>query len=524
MRAILIATGASSNLGSLAEVLTSPMLPLVDRPFLQHIVESLAARGFTEFDFIVSYLAHEIEEYFGGGQRWGVTIRYHVARDANYPYRLLRTMSPRVDDDRVMLGHADRFPPLGSLIPPQPGGGITLYCEHEHLPYNDHSKWMGWGWINQGDIEGLTNDLDKETFTDYLIARAGQQGLVVGQGELSIRDFASLLASHRNALTSRDSGLLFGALEVEPGIWLSRNVVIHPTARLTAPVYLCDDCSIGEGAEVGPSTVVGTGCILDRRCSIVGSILFPSSYVGEGLELRDVIVVRNHLIDVRLGVELSIDDELLLASASSRAIGARFGKLLARGSAIVTLLFTWPILLITAFVLAMTRSERALRSTEVVRLPAPSHIARWKTYRQWRFDVVSKVAQGGEACGGIRHLLFSFLPGLINVARGELRFVGVPPLSTTAIRDLPEDWRTLYLRSKAGLITEASLLPPGSHHPDDYRVSHAYYAVAGGTFHDFRLVLVYLKQTIFGWTQVKIKVRQVSTRIRQEESVQVMPH
>ncbi len=484
MRTILIATGDPSDLGALAEQDPAPMLPFVDRPFLQHVVESLASRGFTEFDLVVSHLAHRIEDHFGDGTRWGITIRYHVARDADRPYRRLLTMSPLVGDTPVLLCHADRFPSIEAIEPPAPATGPILYCKR--------GDWTGWAWICRDDIKDVSADDDEKTLAARLFARTNEQGIIEAGKGMSAGDFASILAGNIAALSERSSSLLFGGREVEPGLWISRNVILHPTARLIPPVYLCEDCKVGEGAEIGPGVVVGSGCVLDRRCSVANAVVFPSTYVGEGVDLHDVLVVRDHLIDVRTGLQITLYDEILLGTASGRSLGLRLARLVARATAVVALAFTWPILLATAVVLkALGRG--GFSPTDVVSLPASTDRARWKTYRLWRFNL----GEDSAPRGGLLDLLLRFLPGLLNVARGELRFVGVPPRSAEAISALPEEWKALYLRTHAGLITESNLFNAPSPDPEGDQLADAYYAVAGGKLHDVRLVAGYLGKALF---------------------------
>src|SRR5262249_10913583 len=110
MRAILIATGEGPGVAPLDERYPVPLLPLVDRPFLQHVIEFLAHNGIKQIDLVLSHLPEKIENYFGDGTRWGSTITYHLARDPTRPYRLLRAL--HYDGNPILLGHADRLPPL----------------------------------------------------------------------------------------------------------------------------------------------------------------------------------------------------------------------------------------------------------------------------------------------------------------------------------------------------------------------------------------------------------------------------
>jgi dTDP-glucose pyrophosphorylase len=53
-----------------------PMLPVGDKPMLEHIIERARAEGFHHFVLATHYLGHMVEEYFGDGGRWQVQIEY----------------------------------------------------------------------------------------------------------------------------------------------------------------------------------------------------------------------------------------------------------------------------------------------------------------------------------------------------------------------------------------------------------------------------------------------------------------
>ena len=498
MRAILIATGKCPGMGTLAEHFGASMLPLVDRPFVQHIVESLAGRRFTEFDVVVSHMAHRIEELLGDGVRWGVAIRYHIARDPERPYGVLRTMSPPLGKARVLLCHADRFPVTGPLAQPTPEERPSAYCQANASDGSGRVDWTGWAWINAADVDDLPADAGEDDLAFQLLDEAGERGRVVVPEVLSARDFASYLASNEAAITGPSSGLLFAAREVDPGVWLSRNVVIHPTARLCPPLYLSEDCQVGKGAQVGPGAIVGVGCFLDSGSLIANSVLLPSTYVGRGVELRNAIVDRNLVIDVRRGQEAHVEDDALLSSISAHALGARLNGLFSRTAATAALALTWPLLLATAAALKAWRGGPVFTSHERVRLPAPADVSRWRTFPLWSFNVDTKGDPESRLLAGVRDVLFRVLPGLVNVARGDLRIVGVPPRSAAEVLSLPEDWRALYLGSKAGLINETSLVSPTALCREDHLVSDSFYAAAQGPGYDLRLLTGYAARA-FSW-------------------------
>ena len=73
---VLMAGGLGRRLMPLTEDCPKPLLPLGDKPILEHIIERFKKQGFKRFYISVNYLGHMIEEYFGSGERLGVTISY----------------------------------------------------------------------------------------------------------------------------------------------------------------------------------------------------------------------------------------------------------------------------------------------------------------------------------------------------------------------------------------------------------------------------------------------------------------
>lgn len=142
MRAIIIATGHAPEIESMNEPRPVPLFPLIDRPFIQHTIEYLVDQGATEFDFLLSHLPEKFEELLGDGSRWGSQFRYHLARDAAHPYRLLKSL----ETEGVVLAHADRLPQVRlDQTEPACESGPTIYV----TPHNSgaESGWIGWAWL-----------------------------------------------------------------------------------------------------------------------------------------------------------------------------------------------------------------------------------------------------------------------------------------------------------------------------------------------------------------------------------------
>ena len=73
---VIMAGGLGKRLRPFTEDCPKPMLPVAGKPMLEHIIDRARAEGFSRFILSVHYLGHMVEEYFGNGDRWQISIDY----------------------------------------------------------------------------------------------------------------------------------------------------------------------------------------------------------------------------------------------------------------------------------------------------------------------------------------------------------------------------------------------------------------------------------------------------------------
>lgn len=449
------------------------MLPLIDRPFLQHIVEFVVEAGVDTIDIVLSHLPEKVEALLGDCTRWGVQIRYHLARDAARPYAALSRFGAT---GPVLLVHADCLPHAAlncaSLLPAAFYSGGT---------------WTGWAILDSATTSRVETEWDRPQLARFVMDAAGRSGSFPDcPAVLGVHTEAEFIASQRAALEKRIPDLMFSGREVQEGIWIARNVTLHPTATLIPPVYLGENSRIGAGIRLGPNVVVVRDCVLDSGTTVADSAILPGSYVGQALELDHVIVDRNRLANVHVGGEIVVRDDFILSGINRGTFRSVWTGLLSRIAALVLFAFTFPVLLLTALGLRLFRKGPVVRPVTVLCLPAGETQWEWKT-----FDL-NTFSSPDSNQSAIKHLFLRFLPGLIHVIRGQIHLVGVEPRSPDEVAALPGDWRTLYLRARAGLVTEAFTLHGAGASADEVYASEAYYSVAAGPLHDASVLLRFL--------------------------------
>lgn len=482
MKAIVIATNNSPALAALNEQYPAAMAPMVDRPFIQHVIEYLVAGGVTEVDVILSHLPKKIEDLHGDGREWGIKINYHLRRDEQTPYVKLQTILETCKDDEFfLLAHADRLPQAQLTDATQ----ATMFYEP------DGSTWTGWAWLAKATVSWLPKEADEEALEAHLaqVERCARQTAPVS---LSVRSYEEIFASQQKVLGGEFAVMQLHGRETSPGVWLARNVTLHPTVKLTAPVFIGENCRVGRGVELGPNVVVGSDCVLDARTTAQHSLVFSGTYLGENLELNEAIVDKNRLINAREGVAVLVTDDWILGNLEVNRLFASARRWSSRLLAMMILLLASPLLLLTVIWLRLARRGALLHKHYAVRLPAASDPRSWRQVELWSF--LAEQQAGDER--GLSDLPLRFLPGLMQVARGKLAFVGMPPLPAHEVMALTHDWQMLYLSSKVGLVTEAFVAHGARPTADEQFSADAYYSAVANWRYDVKVVARYLARLV----------------------------
>lgn len=454
-RAIIVATGTDSTQLSIPTFL----LPLVDRPFIQHVVEYFIGRGVTEYDFILSDHPEKIENLLGDGKRWGARFRYHLARDSRRPYDAIKRLAEAAGDQPVLLGHADRLPAV-EIDETADSPAFYYWLDRTIKPTDDQAQWTGWAILSPAQIAVLPDGLNEPRLEAHLISIFSRGGAIrKSERLLSAESYAKLIAAQHQLLTGQFPGLLMTGREAAPSIRIGRHARVHPEAQLIAPVFLGENCLVEKGAIVGPNVVIGPESLVDRGATIADSLVRAHSYIGEKLALKTVLLDGSLLINARMGKTVAVGMNSSLASLSPDEFRGNLSDLLSRLTAALLLLLTFPLWSIVCCALKLHRGGPIWRRREAVRLPAPPDDSEWRTFGLWSFaDPRSPAGPGRGFFSRLRFILLELLPRLRNVVSGELHLFGVNPRNREEIDRLSPEWRSLYLSQNAGWIAPSMLL------------------------------------------------------------------
>jgi hypothetical protein len=446
MRAVLLATGLFKKEDGFGDARAVGLQTVAGKPWIQHVVEVLAERGVKKFELVLWHQAHRYEELFEDGTRWGIEVNYHFVHTLESPLDCLKGLP---GDDSVWLV-AESAVPLDEL---DLEDGQHFYCRNlEHWV----ASRLSWSELQQ---------LCQKNWEELVQLFRGQEDKQRECRALEIREPSDVISLNRYFLDGGD-GLLALGREVEPGVWIGRNVMLHPTAKIVPPVFLGQNSRIGAGAEVGPYASLGEHCFLGNHSKVESSVIQTGSFLGDDLELTDSLSDRDFIYQVPLAVRIPVVDADI-AGRSREGIGNFLLSLTQRILAIVLFVLLAPLALGRA-IYRKSRSRKLVR-VEHVRQPAVNDPLAWQMSSRRREDVP-------EARTLREHFWADFLPGLPQAVKGSIAVVGAKPRTERELEELSSDWRARVLTSQVGLVTETLAFCGATANQDEEYLCEAYFA------------------------------------------------
>jgi NDP-sugar pyrophosphorylase family protein len=111
MQVVILAGGLGTRLRPLTEVVPKPMVPVRGRPFLDYLIQYLAAQGFRRFLLLVGYLGGRVQDHYGDGSGFGVNIEYAWEETPLGTGGALRRALSLLENDFLLL-YGDSFLPI----------------------------------------------------------------------------------------------------------------------------------------------------------------------------------------------------------------------------------------------------------------------------------------------------------------------------------------------------------------------------------------------------------------------------
>jgi mannose-1-phosphate guanylyltransferase / phosphomannomutase len=356
MRAVVMAGGEGTRLRPLTSNQPKPMVPIVGKPCMEHILELLRTHGFNDIVITVAFLPQAIRTYFGGGENLGLSIEYSVEENPLGTAGSVRLASDRLDETFLVIsGDALCDIDLQKIVDfhNEKGAAVTIGLKSVENPLefgivvtDDEGRVErflekpSWGQvfsdtINTGiyvlEPEVLRHiptdrpfDFSKELFPLLLEMGRPIYGYVCDGYWQDIGNLDQYRQANFDAL---DEKVLLNVegLKIRGDVWIGEGVEIDDVEGVEGPAFIGNYCRVSPESSVGPYSVLGPGTTLRERGRVARSVIDSSCYIGRSATVEGAILGRNCDVrpHARVHEGVAIGDQVTLGDQSVIYPGVR---------------------------------------------------------------------------------------------------------------------------------------------------------------------------------------------------------
>ncbi len=320
MKAVILAAGEGNRMRPLTHTRPKVMLPIANKPILEHLLLEAREAGVGEFVFIVGYCDEQVRNYFAGGERWGVNIAYCEQRKQQGTADAIRMVEDMLDgsflvmNGDVVVSHEDIGKLLKSdrntmsvievedtrglgLVEMSEGRVVRIYEKTQKPPTNMANAGL---YLFTPEIFTAISRTVKSPRGEYEITDSLQLLMETGQ-DIACNELKywldlsypwDLLPANESLLAGvepQNLGIVEENVVTKGAVSIGKGTVVRSGAYIVGPVVIGEDCEIGPNCYIRPHTSIGDGCHIGASVEVKNSVVMRGSklphhnYVGDSV-------------------------------------------------------------------------------------------------------------------------------------------------------------------------------------------------------------------------------------------------
>jgi len=321
VKAVILVGGEGTRLRPLTSKIPKAIVPILNQPFLEHLLDYLKRHGVNDVILAMGYLPDPIRDRLGDGSQLGVHLTYLVEESPLGTAGAVKNAESYLDGPFIVFNgdivtdidltamvkrHKEVKPKVSIALTPVDNPTIYGVVETDGAGmvqrFVEKPSWdkVTSNMINAGiyilepEVLAHIPSSTRSMFENYLFPRLLEIGepLLGYPSEAYWIDIGTpekYLKANHDLLLNRGAGYL----------QTGTGSHIHPKAQIEGPVLLGDGCAISEDVRIIGPAVLGRNCQVGKSSVIDGAVLWDGVRVGEASTLRNCVVCANSYIEHR---------------------------------------------------------------------------------------------------------------------------------------------------------------------------------------------------------------------------------
>lgn len=327
LKAVILVGGPGTRLQPLTNNKPKSIVPVLNRPAMEHMIAYLKQFGVEDVILTLNYLPDMIQGLFGDGRDFGVQLTYCLEKEPLGTAGAVKNAAAHLESTFIVLNgdiftemdltdmlsfhtgnNARATIALTWVENPSAFGVVETDGRHrvkrfiEKPPPGEETT----NWINAGTYILEPEVLEYIPANRHYMFEKGLFPRLLDAGEpvygypyrgywLDMGTLEKYFALNIDLLLSKVHSPLIQDSR-QDGIYLGPDVTLHPSAAITAPSIIGSGCRIGKEVRIAGPVTIGRDCLLENGASLENTVLWDGVRIGEGARLNRCIVSSNSII------------------------------------------------------------------------------------------------------------------------------------------------------------------------------------------------------------------------------------
>jgi NDP-sugar pyrophosphorylase family protein len=324
MKALILIGGMGTRLRPLTCHTPKPLLPIVNKPFLEYQFELLRRHGVREIILCVAYLSHEFENHFGTGNKWGLKLRYVHEKEPLGTGGAIRNAARYIDEPTLIFNgdiltdidltgmlkyHKQKNafitialtrvkdPTIYGLVETSKNGKIERFLEKpswDEVTCNTINAGM---YLFEPDVmkfipENINFSLERGLFPNLLVQGFDLFGYAFNGYWLDIGTVEKYMQAHGDLITGCVKYKLPGRRH-NSGLWGGKNLSCGKNTVINDKLVCGDNVQIAEFVQFQGNVCLGSNVTIGKGSSLVDSVVLDGTRIDEGVRIENAIIGKN---------------------------------------------------------------------------------------------------------------------------------------------------------------------------------------------------------------------------------------
>lgn len=321
MKAVIMAGGEGSRLRPLTCDLPKPLVPIMNVPIMEHIINLLKSFNITNIGVTLMYFPQKIKDCFGTGASLGVNLTYYTEEIPLGTAGSVKNAEGFLDDTFVVIS-GDSLTNMNLLkaikYHKEKKAKVTIILSKVSVPLEygvvitdkdgmvtDFLEKPSWGEVFSDTVNTGTYiiepevlnyipkdkkfDFSKDLFPILLSKNEPIYGYVTTDYWCDIGDLDAYLQAHYDIMQGKIN-INFNCANKNQSIQNSIGTIIDASAEISPQCIIGGNCRIGKNVKISGPCVIGSNNIIQDDVSIKRSVIWDNNFIETSTQIRGAIL------------------------------------------------------------------------------------------------------------------------------------------------------------------------------------------------------------------------------------------